>query len=50
MFENACLFKVQHEEENGITFIRVSRLNGWGGKYCLLSDQLRDTISDQYST
>lgn len=50
MFENACLFTIKHEAENGITFIRISRLNRWGGEYCLLSDQLRDTISDQYST
>ena len=50
MFENACLFTIKHEAENGITFIRISRLNGWGGEYYLLSDQLRDTISDQYST
>lgn len=50
MFENACLFSVRHEEENSITCIRISRLNGWGGEYYLLSDQLRDTISDQYNT
>lgn len=50
MFENACLFTIKHEAENGITFIRISRLNRWGSEYCLLSDQLRDTISDQYST
>lgn len=50
MFENACLFTVRHEEENGITFIHISRLNDWGGKCYLLSNQLRDTISDQYST
>lgn len=50
MFENACLFTVKHEKENGITFIRISRLNNWGGEYYLLSDQLRDTISDQYNT
>lgn len=50
MFENACLLTVKHEKENGITFIRISRLNNWGGEYYLLSDQLRDTISDQYNT
>ena len=49
MFENACLFTVCHME-NDVTSIRISRLNGWGGEYYLLSDQLRDTISDQYST
>ena len=50
MFENACLFAIRHEEENGITFIHISRLNDWGGKCYLLSDQLRNSISDQYST
>lgn len=50
MFENACLFTIRHEEGNGITIIHISRLNDWGGKYYLLSNQLRDTISDQYST
>ena len=49
MFENACLFTVHHME-NDVTFIRISRLNRWGGEYYLLSDQLRDTISDQYRT
>ena len=49
MFENACLFTVHHME-NGVTFIRISRLNYWGSEYYLLSDQLRDTISDQYRT
>lgn len=49
MFENACLFKIIHRE-NGVTCIHVSRLNNWGGEYYLLSDQLRDTISDQYNT
>ena len=50
MFENACLFTVKHEEENGITCIHISRLNNWGGKYYLLSAQLRDTINAQYET
>lgn len=50
MFENACLFSVCHEEENGITCIHISRLNNWGGKYYLLSAQLCETISDQYET
>ena len=50
MFENACLLTIKHEAENGITFIHISRLNDWGGKCYLLSNQLRDTISDQYST
>lgn len=49
MFENACLFKIVHRE-NGVTCIHIRRLNNWGGEYCLLSDQLRDTISDQYNT
>ena len=49
MFENACLFTVCHME-NDVTSIRISRLNHWGGEYYLLSDQLRDTISDQYRT
>lgn len=49
MFENACLFKIIHRE-NGVTCIHISRLNNWGGEYYLLSDQLRDTISDQYNT
>lgn len=49
MFENACLFTVHHME-NDVTFIRISRLNRWGSEYYLLSDQLRDTISEQYRT
>lgn len=49
MFENAWLFTVKHME-NDVTSICISRLNGWGGEYYLLSDQLRDTISNQYST
>lgn len=49
MFENACLFKIIHRE-NGVTCIPIIRLNNWGGEYYLLSDQLRDTISDQYNT
>lgn len=49
MFENACLFKIIYRE-NDVTCIHIRRLNDWGGEYYLLSDQLRDTISDQYNT
>ena len=57
MFENACLFTV-NQKENDVTFIRIRiPMNFFHTfepcleyEYYLLSNQLRDTISDQYST
>lgn len=57
MFENACLLTV-NQKENDVTFIRIRiPMNFFRTfepcleyEYYLLSNQLRDTISDQYST
>ena len=57
MFENACLLTV-NQKENDVTFIRIRiPMNFFRTfepcleyEYYLLSNQLRDTISDQYRT